>query len=686
MSRFSILTRLVFLSVVLIGVLLVSNMLLSQALSRNAEALAAEAEIVEALRVANSANKAFGDLKYWLTDLAVSLLMLSEQQVHRARTRVDASLAELRKFDADTAEAVGKEVNALYDQGMRAVDAYTEEKRVIGNSLMAASRVHIAAVDKQLAGLVNRFQADAIVKRDAALGGAEQAVDQSFTIVAVASLIGFVLAWLILRSITIPLGRLVSSMSAITSGKLDTEIPSPGHDEIGAMTKTLALFRDSLAERDRLAAEQARAEAAARHAEARLLTAIESISEGFSLYDSDDRLVVCNTRYREILYPGMADLITVGTPFETIVRQAAAEGLIRDAVGRREAWVHERLKRHRSPPKTPFIQRRGDNRWIRVNERKTEDGGVVAVYTDITEEKQSEEQLRVAKEQAERALEELTQAQQSLLHAEKMASLGQLTAGVAHEIKNPLNFVNNFAALSVDLFKELREAIESSAGASSVGDEDEVSELIETISGNLSKIKEHGGRADRIVTSMLSHARGSTGAPQSVNLNALIDESLNLAYHGERARNHEFNITIVRNFDSHIADLQLYRQEMTRVFINLITNGFYATKRRNEESGEPGYEPTLTVSTRSTDGHVEVRIRDNGIGMPASVREKIFEPFFTTKPPGEGTGLGLSLTYDIVVQQHHGQIEVHSEEGQFTEVVVALPMSSVHLDAKRGTS
>ncbi len=682
MSRFSIFTRLVFLSVVLIGVLLASNTLLSRALSRNAEALAAEAEIVEALRVANRASKAFGDMKYWLTDLAVSLLMLSEQQVNRARTRVHDALGELRKYDAETATVIEKEVEALYKQGMEAVDAYTDNNRVIGNSLMAASRVHIAEVDSQLAGLVDRFQADAIAKRDAALEGAEHAVEQSFSIVAAASLIGLALAWLVLRSITVPLGRLVSAMSAITAGKLETEIPSPGHDEVGAMAKTLALFRDSLAERDRLAAEQARAEAAARHAQARLLTAIESISEGFSLYDSDDRLVVCNTRYREILYPGMEDLIAVGTTFETIVRRAAANGLITDALGRRETWVKERLASHRSPPRVPSTQRRSDGRWIRVNERKTEDGGTVAVYTDITEEKQSEEKLRLAKEQAEKALQELTQTQQSLLHAQKMASLGQLTAGVAHEIKNPLNFVNNFAALSVDLFGELREALEAQPATSKADAQDDVTEIIDTIGGNLSKIKEHGARADRIVTSMLSHARGGAGSPQRTGLNALVDESLNLAYHGERAQNHAFNIAMDRQFDPSIGELELYRQEMSRVFINLIANGFYATKLRKEKLAEPDYKPTLKVSTQVTDDRVEVRIRDNGIGMPASVREKIFEPFFTTKPPGEGTGLGLSLTYDIVVQQHRGQIDVQSKEGEFTEVIVTLPLQTQHVVAK----
>jgi len=682
MSRFSIFTRLVLLSVVLLGVLVASNTLLSRAVSRNAEALAAEAEIVEALRVANRASKAFGDMKYWLTDLAVSLLMLSEQKVNSSRTRVDDALGELQKYDAETAAAVAKEVGALYDQGMKAVNAYTDDRRVIGNSLMAASRVHIAAVDGELAALVDRFQADAIAKRDAALAGAEQAVDQSFTIVVAASLIGLALAWLILRSITVPLGRLVSAMSAITAGKLDTDIPPPGQDEIGAMTKTLALFRDSLAERDRLAAEQVRAEAAARHAEARLLTAIESISEGFSLYDSEDRLVVCNTRYRDILYPGMGDLITVGTPFETIARQAVAEGLVRDAIGRREAWVKERLARHRSPGRVPFIQRRSDDKWIRVNERKTEDGGIVAVYTDITEEKQSEEKLRLAKEQAEAALQELTQTQQSLLHAQKMASLGQLTAGVAHEIKNPLNFVKNFAALSVDLFAELREALQAQSTSSKAAAQDEVTEIIDTIGGNLSKIKEHGARADRIVTSMLSHARGGAGSPQPTSLNALVDESLNLAYHGERAQNHAFNISMERQFDPSIGELELYRQEMSRVFINLIANGFYATKLRKEKLAEPDYKPTLTVSTKATDGRIEVRIRDNGIGMPASVREKIFEPFFTTKPPGEGTGLGLSLTYDIVVQQHRGQIEVQSQENEFTEVIVTLPLQTDYLVTK----
>jgi signal transduction histidine kinase len=274
------------------------------------------------------------------------------------------------------------------------------------------------------------------------------------------------------------------------------------------------------------------------------------------------------------------------------------------------------------------------------------------------EQRRRERDLRVAHEQ-------LKQAQANLIHAEKMASLGQLTAGIAHEIKNPLNFVNNFAELSRELLQELQDAI-ASPGA-------EQDELIATLSANLAKIVEHGRRADGIVTSMLSHSRGGTGERRTIDLNALVEEALNLAFHGARARDKSFNITLERDLDTKLRSIELVPQDITRVLLNLFGNGFYAAAKRWKEGTDPGFQPSLWVSTRDLGDRVEIRVRDNGVGMPPEVQTKLFTPFFTTKPTGEGTGLGLSISYDIVVQQHGGSITVDSRPGECTEFTVRLP-------------
>jgi GAF domain-containing protein len=271
------------------------------------------------------------------------------------------------------------------------------------------------------------------------------------------------------------------------------------------------------------------------------------------------------------------------------------------------------------------------------------------------------------------SLERLKAAQANLVQSEKMASLGQLTAGIAHEIKNPLNFVNNFAGLSVELLDELKEV---AGPALDTLEEDKRAELDETMQllvGNLQKITEHGKRADGIVKSMLSHSRGGSGDWTPSDINALVEEALNLAYHGARAQDKEFNVTLERDFAKESKPIEVVPQDVTRVFLNLFGNGFYAANKRRSAAKQAGFRPTLKVSTRDLGEAVEVRVRDNGIGIPPEIREKLFQPFFTTKPTGEGTGLGLSISYDIVTQQHGGTIEVESEVGNFTEFTVRLP-------------
>jgi two-component system NtrC family sensor kinase len=270
-----------------------------------------------------------------------------------------------------------------------------------------------------------------------------------------------------------------------------------------------------------------------------------------------------------------------------------------------------------------------------------------------------------------KSLEDLRAAQDRLVQTQKLASLGQLTAGIAHEIKNPLNFVNNFSGLSVELLDELQEAVAS--GTFDDKRRSEIAELADTLRGNLDKIAQHGKRADSIVKNMLLHSREGSGERRSVDVNALVEESLNLAYHGARAEKQSFSITLERSFDPDAGEADVFPQEITRVLLNMIANGFYAATTRQGAADDSGYDPILTASTRSLGDTVEIKIRDNGIGVPPDVREKMFNPFFTTKPAGEGTGLGLSISHDIIVKQHSGSIEVDTELGQFTEFRIILP-------------
>ncbi|NUM78895.1 hypothetical protein HUU40_31440, partial [candidate division KSB1 bacterium] len=284
------------------------------------------------------------------------------------------------------------------------------------------------------------------------------------------------------------------------------------------------------------------------------------------------------------------------------------------------------------------------------------------------------QKLEAAKAQVEAALANLKKTQGQLVQAEKMASLGQLTAGIAHEIKNPLNFVNNFAALSVDLAKELREELIKRKAKNVNGDDfADVDELLDMLEQNAEKINHHGKRADGIVHAMMQHARGGKGERQPTDVNRLVEEYVNLSYHGMRAKIPDFNVTIEQDFGGLDGKIEMVPQDIGRVLLNLLSNAFDAVRER-AQSGDGEYSASVTVSTRTVDGAVEIRVHDNGGGIPEEVREKIFEPFFTTKPTGSGTGLGLSLSFDIVTQGHGGTLTVESTQGEGATFVVTLPV------------
>jgi signal transduction histidine kinase len=279
------------------------------------------------------------------------------------------------------------------------------------------------------------------------------------------------------------------------------------------------------------------------------------------------------------------------------------------------------------------------------------------------------------------SLENLRTTQDRLVQTQKLASLGQLTAGIAHEIKNPLNFVNNFSQVSAELIEELLSALADVNLTEKK--RSEVAELMGTLQDNLGKIEQHGKRADAIVKNMLLHSREGSGEHRPVDINALVEEGLNLAYHGARAEKQGFNITVKKSFDPSAGQADVFPQDITRVLLNLISNGFYAAIKRNEQVNGGNYEPTLTASTRNLGDSIEIRIRDNGTGISEVVKDKIFNPFFTTKPAGEGTGLGLSISHDVIVKQHGGSIEVETQPGEFTEFKIILPRTAATI-AKPG--
>ncbi|MBR1087287.1 GAF domain-containing protein [Bradyrhizobium manausense] len=284
------------------------------------------------------------------------------------------------------------------------------------------------------------------------------------------------------------------------------------------------------------------------------------------------------------------------------------------------------------------------------------------------------DEVQARTQELSKSLEDLRTAQDRLVQTEKLASLGQLTAGIAHEIKNPLNFVNNFSALSTELTDELREVL---AGESlTEPGREQVDELTGLLKDNLGKVVQHGKRADSIVKNMLLHSREGSGERRSQDLNALVSESLNLAYHGARAERSDFNITLEQDLDPDAGAVEMYPQDITRALLNLFSNGFYAAISRKKAANGATFEPVLSAATRNAGNTVEIRIRDNGTGIPAEIREKIFNPFFTTKPTGEGTGLGLSMTHDIIVKQHGGRIDIRTEAGAFTEFTITLPRAN----------
>ena len=635
MSRLNLPIRLVILCGVLLAVLIATNSLLGRKLAEDARALREEGRIASLLTTANAANKAFGDLKYWLTDLAVSLLVLSEQKAADAHKVLNSELAKLEPYDPEAVAALRQDVDRLVRQAQAAVEAYSQDQRVVGNSLMARSRTAITAVDDRLAALVKRLEARATRTGNDALSASQQAADLSVMIVIVGSIFGVTFTFLVLRSITTPLGRLVGAMAAITDGRLDVEIPSGGRDEIGAMARTLAMFRDSLVERNRLAAERTAAETALRRAQTQLVEAIETVSEGFALYDADDRLVICNSRYRE-MYLGID--VVPGMAFEQLIRAAVERGLVADAKGRESDWIAARILRHRDPH-GPQEQRRSDGRWLRVSERRTSEGGAVGVFTDITELKRREVQLG-------ELVDSLAEARDQALEATRTKS--QFLANMSHELRTPLNAVIGITEMLEEDARDLGQDdfLEPLQRVSAAG-----KHLLKVINDILDLSKIEAGKMDLHV--------------EAFALPPLVRDAVAMVKPLAEKNGNRIDVDCPADLGDMHADVTRVRQ----VVFNLLSN---ACKFTQQGVVSVDVRPSIENGKQ----WVEIGVRDTGIGMTAEQMNKLFSEFTqadssTTRKFG-GTGLGLAISRRFC-QMMGGDITVASDPGRGSTFTVRLP-------------
>jgi signal transduction histidine kinase/CheY-like chemotaxis protein/HAMP domain-containing protein len=622
LANLSIKARLLLLSSALVFMIIASTLYLTHKLNENSEVVARNAELAKLIAVAQDVRNTFGEYRYWITDLAVSLLRQSEINANATHGRLLKQLDLLATRRPDTAAVLKEEIAKFEEQATLAVERYTNDQRVLGNIALAEARQHSVVINDRIAGLVDDLNAEVVRARDQVVADVARANEVAYVIVAIAIVLGLAFTWIILRSILVPLNAVMAAMDGVTAGQLNTPIPKVRGGEIGAMAKTLELFRDSIIERERLAAETER--------QRRMIaTAIETISEGFVLYDSQDRLVLCNSKFRE-LYPKITDLMVPGTPFKTILRAILDRDMI-DLEGRTaDEWFGERLANHADPK--GLAEYRYKQIWARISERRTPDGSTVGVFTDITELKQRQVELEQAMEQADSA----NRAKSVFL------------ANMSHELRTPLNAIIGYSEM---LHEQAQE------------------EGIANFTEDLDKIKDAGRHLLSLISDILDLSKIEAGKLEiyleDVDVVELVEEVRAIV--GPLTAKNSNRLEI--DCPPGIGSLHTDRTKLKQSVLNLLSNASKFTS-----NGVISLE--LKRSGSLSEPAMSFIVRDTGIGMTPDQLSKLFQSFVqadasTTKRYG-GTGLGLAITKRFS-EALGGSVSVESELGKGSTFTITLP-------------
>jgi signal transduction histidine kinase/DNA-binding response OmpR family regulator/HAMP domain-containing protein len=631
MSRLTIRARLVILSGVLLCMLVATNLYLTRKLADNSAAVATETELSRVIESANDARIAFGEMRYWLTDLAVSLLTVSERNAAAARGRMDGYLDQLALRKPALVAAVRAERGQFETSANDAVDKYTNDQRVIGNSLLAQARDHSVKVDDLLISLIDELRGELTAERERIVADVTSAT--RWTLIADLTTVaaGMLLTFVILRSIAVPLRRLVGAIDGLGAGNLSVPIPAAGPDEIGAMARTLGLFRDSLKERDRFAAE-------AEKQRKTIAAAIATISEGFVLYDADDRIVLFNEQFSSI-YPGLADIIKPGTTFGEVLRAVVARSLVDLGTQSPQDWIAERMARRAHSG--GFAEYNYGGRYIRISERRIQGGGTVAVYSDITELRQRNLELEQAREQSEVA----------------NRTKSQFLANMSHELRTPLNAI---------------------IGYSEILQEDAADSGQDELVPDLKKIEGAGRHLLGLINDILDLSKVEAGKMEvfieTIDIASLLDEvkSIIAPLAAKNGNSLELNLA------AEIGSMRTDRTKLKQSLLNVLSN---ASKFTHDG------KLTLAVERVQTDRPmVKLSVSDTGIGMTPEQLGRLFQAFSqadasTTKKFG-GTGLGLAITRHFC-RMLGGDITVASGVGKGSTFSIVLPDQAPEPDQVR---
>ena len=619
MSRLTIRVRLVILSGVLLFMLIATNLYLMRTLANNSTAVATETELSSIIESANGARIAFGEMRYWLTDLAVSLLTPSERSAAAARDRMDGYLDRLALRKPKLVANIRTERDEFEKSANDAVDRYTNNQRVLGNSQLAQARQHSVRVDELLTSLIDELKRELATERDGIVSDVTAATNKTLLADLFILALGFALTFMILRSIAVPLHRLVGAIDGLSAGDLSIPIPSAGSDEIGAMARTLALFRDSLKERDRFAAE-------AETQRKTIAAAIATISEGFVLYDSNDRIVLFNEQFRAI-YPGLADIIEQGTTFGEVLEAVVSRSLVDLGNQSSQDWIAERRARHEHSG--GFAEYSYGGRYIRISERRIQGGGTVAVYSDITELRQHNLELEQARELSEVA----------------NRTKSQFLANMSHELRTPLNAIIGYSEI-------LQEDAADGGQVHFVTD--------------LKKIEGAGRHLLGLINDILDLSKVEAGKMEvfieEVDIPSLLEEVGAII----RPLVAKSGNTLELRVAPEIGSIRTDRTKVKQCLLNVLSNASKFT-----QNGK------LTIAIERTDRTtVQMTISDTGIGMSPEQLGRLFHAFSqadasTTKKFG-GTGLGLAITRHFC-RLLGGDISVTSQVGEGSTFTIVIP-------------